>query len=412
MSKIKDIKAREILDSRGNPTVEVDVILENGILGRAAVPSGASTGVKEALELRDNDKSRYMGKGVLTAVNNVNNILKKALIGMDPHNQRKIDETLIELDGSETKSKYGANAILGISLANLKAAALDKNEPLFKYVGKKYSMPRAMMNILNGGAHADNGLDFQEFMIIPMVDTFSKRLQIGSEVFHHLKSVLHNAGYQTGVGDEGGFAPNLNTNEEALDLLIKAINEAGYTPGKDVTFALDVAASEFYENGIYNLKGANLKLTTDELIDYYQTLLDKYPIISIEDPVDENDWEGFKKMTERYGDKVQLVGDDLFVTNKKYLQKGIDMHAGNAILIKINQIGTITETLDTINLAKQNGYKTIISHRSGETEDTSIADLAVGLNLGQIKTGSLSRTDRTCKYNELLRIEEVLEDEK
>lgn len=412
MSKIKDIKAREILDSRGNPTVEVDVILENGILGRAAVPSGASTGVKEALELRDNDKSRYMGKGVLTAVNNVNNILKKALIGMDPHNQRKIDETLIELDGSETKSKYGANAILGISLANLKAAALDKNEPLFKYVGKKYSMPRAMMNILNGGAHADNGLDFQEFMIIPMADTFSKRLQIGSEVFHHLKSVLHNAGYQTGVGDEGGFAPNLNTNEEALDLLIKAINEAGYTPGKDVTFALDVAASEFYENGIYNLKGANLKLTTDELIDYYQTLLDKYPIISIEDPVDENDWEGFKKMTERYGDKVQLVGDDLFVTNKKYLRRGIDMHAGNAILIKINQIGTITETLDTINLAKQNGYKTIISHRSGETEDTSIADLAVGLNLGQIKTGSLSRTDRTCKYNELLRIEEVLEDEK
>ena len=412
MSKIKDIKAREILDSRGNPTVEVDVILENGILGRAAVPSGASTGVKEALELRDNDESRYMGKGVLTAVNNVNNILKKALIGMDSHNQRKIDETLIELDGSETKSKYGANAILGISLANLKAAALDKNEPLFKYVGKKYSMPRAMMNILNGGAHADNGLDFQEFMIIPMVDTFSKRLQIGSEVFHHLKSVLHNAGYQTGVGDEGGFAPNLNTNEEALDLLIKAINEAGYTPGKDVTFALDVAASEFYENGIYNLKGANLKLTTDELIDYYQTLLDKYPIISIEDPVDENDWEGFKKMTERYGDKVQLVGDDLFVTNKKYLRRGIDMHAGNAILIKINQIGTITETLDTINLAKQNGYKTIISHRSGETEDTSIADLAVGLNLGQIKTGSLSRTDRTCKYNELLRIEEVLEDEK
>ena len=412
MSKIKDIKAREILDSRGNPTVEVDVILENGILGRAAVPSGASTGVKEALELRDNDKSRYMGKGVLTAVNNVNNILKRALIGMDPHNQRKIDETLIELDGSETKSKYGANAILGISLANLKAAALDKNEPLFKYVGKNYSMPRAMMNILNGGAHADNGLDFQEFMIIPIADTFSKRLQIGCEVFHYLKSVLHNAGYQTGVGDEGGFAPNLNTNEEALDLLIKAINEAGYTPGKDVTFALDVAASEFYENGIYNLKGANLKLTTDELIDYYQTLLDKYPIISIEDPVDENDWEGFKKMTERYGDKVQLVGDDLFVTNKKYLRRGIDMHAGNAILIKINQIGTITETLDTINLAKQNGYKTIISHRSGETEDTSIADLAVGLNLGQIKTGSLSRTDRTCKYNELLRIEEVLEDEK
>ncbi len=412
MSKIKDIKAREILDSRGNPTVEVDVILENGILGRAAVPSGASTGEREALELRDNDKTRYMGKGVLTAVNNVNNILKNSLIGMDPHDQRKIDETLIELDGTETKSKYGANAILGISLANLKAAALDNNEPLFKYVGKEYSMPRAMMNILNGGAHADNGLDFQEFMIIPMADTFSKRLQIGSEVFHHLKTVLHNAGYHTGVGDEGGFAPNLNTNEEALNLLMKAINEAGYTPGKDVNFAIDVAASEFYEDGLYNLKGANLKLTTDELIDYYQTLLEKYPIISIEDPVDENDWEGFRKMTERYGDRVQLVGDDLFVTNKKYLRRGIDMHAGNAILIKINQIGTITETLDTINLAKQHGYKTIISHRSGETEDTSIADLAVGLNLSQIKTGSLSRTDRTCKYNELLRIEEVLGNEK
>ena len=412
MSKIKDIKAREILDSRGNPTVEVDVILENGILGRAAVPSGASTGEREALELRDNDKTRYMGKGVLTAVNNVNNILKNSLIGMDPHDQRKIDETLIELDGTETKSKYGANAILGISLANLKAAALDNNEPLFKYVGKEYSMPRAMMNILNGGAHADNGLDFQEFMIIPMADTFSKRLQIGSEVFHHLKTVLHSAGYHTGVGDEGGFAPNLNTNEEALDLLMKAINEAGYTPGKDVNFAIDVAASEFYEDGVYNLKGANLKLTTDELIDYYQTLLEKYPIISIEDPVDENDWEGFRKMTERYGDRVQLVGDDLFVTNKKYLRRGIDMHAGNAILIKINQIGTITETLDTINLAKQHGYKTIISHRSGETEDSSIADLAVGLNLGQIKTGSLSRTDRTCKYNELLRIEEVLGNEK
>ena len=411
MSKIKDIKAREILDSRGNPTVEVDVILENGVVGRAAVPSGASTGTREALELRDNDKSRYMGKGVLTAVSNVNNILKTPLIGMDPHDQRTIDNTLLELDGTENKEKYGANAILGISLANLKAAALDSQMSLFEYIGKEYSMPRAMMNILNGGAHADNGLDFQEFMIIPQAETFSKRLQIGSEVFHHLKNVLNNAGYHTGVGDEGGFAPNLNTNEEALDLLTKAINEAGYTPGKDVSFAIDVAASEFYEDGIYNLKGANLKLTTDELIDYYQTLLDKYPIISIEDPVDENDWEGFKKMTERYGDKIQLVGDDLFVTNKKYLQKGIDMHAGNAILLKINQIGTISETIDTINLAKAHGYNTIISHRSGETEDTSIADLAVGLNLGQIKTGSLSRTDRTCKYNELLRIEEVIKDE-
>lgn len=411
MSKIKDIKAREILDSRGNPTVEVDVILENGIIGRAAVPSGASTGTREALELRDNNPKRYMGKGVLTAVNNVNNILKEYLIGMDCNNQEAIDKTLLKLDGTENKEKYGANAILGISLANLKAAALDNNKKLFEYVGTEYSMPKAMMNILNGGAHADNGLDFQEFMIIPEAETFSKRLQIGSEIFHHLKSVLNKAGYHTGVGDEGGFAPNLNTNEEALDLLIKAINEAGYTPGKDVNFAIDVAASEFYENGIYNLKGANLKLTTDKLLDYYQTLLDKYPIVSIEDPVDENDWEGFRKMTERYGNKIQLVGDDLFVTNKKYLQKGIEMHAGNAILLKINQIGTISETIDTINLAKQYGYKTIISHRSGETEDTSIADLAVGLNLGQIKTGSLSRTDRTCKYNELLRIEEVIGNE-
>ena len=411
MSKIKDIKAREILDSRGNPTVEVDVILENGIIGRAAVPSGASTGTREALELRDNNPKRYVGKGVLTAVNNVNNILKEYLIGMDCNNQEAIDKTLLKLDGTENKEKYGANAILGISLANLKAAALDNNKKLFEYVGTEYSMPKAMMNILNGGAHADNGLDFQEFMIIPEAETFSKRLQIGSEIFHHLKSVLNKAGYHTGVGDEGGFAPNLNTNEEALDLLIKAINEAGYTPGKDVNFAIDVAASEFYENGIYNLKGANLKLTTDKLLDYYQTLLDKYPIVSIEDPVDENDWEGFRKMTERYGNKIQLVGDDLFVTNKKYLQKGIEMHAGNAILLKINQIGTISETIDTINLAKQYGYKTIISHRSGETEDTSIADLAVGLNLGQIKTGSLSRTDRTCKYNELLRIEEVIGNE-
>ena len=411
MSKIKDIKAREILDSRGNPTIEVDVILENGIVGRASVPSGASTGTKEALELRDNDKNRYMGKGVLKAINNVN-ILKKSLIGMDADNQKLIDETLIKLDGTENKEKYGANAILGISLANLKAVAIENNKHLFQYVGQTYSMPKAMMNILNGGVHADNKLDFQEFMIIPEANTFSKRLQIGSEVFHHLKKVLKQNGYQTAVGDEGGFAPNLNTNEEALDLLIKAIIDAGYIPGKDVNFAIDVAASEFYENGIYNLKGANLKLTSDELIDYYQTLLDKYPIISIEDPVDENDWDGFKKMTERYGNKIQLVGDDLFVTNKKYLKKGIDLKAGNAILIKINQIGTITETLDTINLAKQNGYATIISHRSGETEDTSIADLAVGLNLGQIKTGSLSRTDRTCKYNQLLRIEEMLKDVK
>ena len=411
MSKIKDVKAREILDSRGNPTVEVDVILENGILGRAAVPSGASTGTREALELRDGDKNRYMGKGVLKAVYNVNNVLKYAVIGMECDNQKLIDKALIDLDVTENKEKYGANAILGISLANLKAAALSKNMPLYKFVGDSYSLPRPMMNILNGGMHADNGLDFQEFMIVPNANTFKERLRIGSEVFHNLKNVLNKNGYNTGVGDEGGFAPNLSTNEEALDMIMKATLKAGYIPGKDVNFALDVAASEFYENGIYNLKGAGLKLTTDELVDYYQTLLDKYPIISIEDPVDENDWAGFRKMTEKYGDRLQLVGDDLFVTNKKYLQKGIDMHAGNAILIKMNQIGTITETFETINLAKQNGFNTIISHRSGETEDTSIADLAVGLSLGQIKTGSLSRVDRTGKYNELLRIEEDLNDE-
>lgn len=407
MSKIKDIKAREILDSRGNPTIEVDIILDNGKLARASVPSGASTGSKEALELRDNDLSRYMGKGVLKAVKNVN-ILKEYLIGMETGNQKELDNKLIKLDGTDNKSKYGANAILGISLAYLKASSLDKNIPLYKYVGSNYSMPKAMMNILNGGAHADNDLDFQEFMIVPNAETFSKRLQIGSEVFHTLKKVLEKEGYQTAVGDEGGFAPNIKTNEEALDFIIKAIKEAGYEPSKDVNIALDVAASEFYKDGIYYLKGAGLKLTTDELIDYYQTLLDKYPIISIEDPLDENDWQGFQKMTKIYGDKISIVGDDLFVTNKKYLQKGIDMKAANAILIKINQIGTITETLETINLAKENGYKTIISHRSGETEDTSIASLAVGLNLGYIKTGSLSRTDRICKYNELLRIEEAL----
>ena len=411
MSKIKDIKAREILDSRGNPTVEVDVLLESGAKGRAAVPSGASTGSKEALELRDNDPKRYQGKGVLKAVNNVNTIIKDALIGLESSHQRQIDETMINLDGTENKTNLGANATLGVSLAVLKATAKEKNIPLYKYFGDEISLPRPMMNILNGGAHADNNLDFQEFMIIPNAKSFKEILRIGSEVFHTLKKVLKENGFNTGVGDEGGFAPNLNTNEEALDMLMEAIKEAGYTPGKDVNFALDVAASEFYEDGIYNLKGANKKLTSNELVDYYQTLIDKYPIISIEDPVDEEDWEGFRKMTEKYGDKIQLVGDDLFVTNIKYLQKGIDNKAGNAILIKLNQIGTFTETLETINLAKENGYKTIISHRSGETEDVTIADLAVALNLGQIKTGSLSRSERTAKYNELLRIEEDLNHE-
>ncbi|HIQ90869.1 MAG TPA: phosphopyruvate hydratase [Candidatus Coprosoma intestinipullorum] len=411
MSKIKDIKAREILDSRGNPTVEVDVLLESGAKGRAAVPSGASTGSKEALELRDNDPKRYQGKGVLKAVNNVNTIIKDALIGLESSHQRQIDETMIKLDGTENKTNLGANATLGVSLAVLKATAKEKNIPLYKFFGDEISLPRPMMNILNGGAHADNNLDFQEFMIIPNAKNFKETLRIGSEVFHTLKKVLKENGFNTGVGDEGGFAPNLNTNEEALDMLMEAIKEAGYTPGKDVNFALDVAASEFYEDGIYNLKGANKKLTSNELVDYYQTLIDKYPIISIEDPVDEEDWKGFRKMTEKYGDKIQLVGDDLFVTNIKYLQKGIDNKAGNAILIKLNQIGTFTETLETINLAKENGYKTIISHRSGETEDVTIADLAVALNLGQIKTGSLSRSERTAKYNELLRIEEDLNHE-
>lgn len=408
MSKIKDIKAREILDSRGNPTVEVDVILESNIVGRASVPSGASTGEREAIELRDNNPERYGGKGVLTAVNNVNKVIRESLIGMDCLNQEAIDRKMIELDGTENKSKLGANAILGVSMANLKAAAKYNHKPLYKYVGKERTMPKAMMNILNGGKHADNGLDFQEFMIIPEGETFSKRLQKGCEVFHNLKKILKEKGLSTNVGDEGGFAPDLSNNKSALDLLTQAIKRAGFIPGKDVSIAMDVAASEFYENGIYKLKGENKELTSDELINYFENLVNEYPIISIEDPVDQNDFEGFAKITKILGDKVQLVGDDLFVTNKKYLQKGIDMQAGNAILIKVNQIGTITETLETIHLAKENGFSTIISHRSGETEDTTIAHLAVGLNLGQIKTGSLSRTDRVCKYNELLRIEEEL----
>ncbi|MCI9110734.1 MAG: phosphopyruvate hydratase [Bacilli bacterium] len=407
-NKIIDIKAREILDSRGNPTIEVDVKLKSGIVGRASVPSGASTGQREALELRDND-DRYMGKGVLKAVNNVNNIIKPVLIGMDATNQQLIDQTMINLDGTDTKSKLGANAILGVSMATLKAASKNQNKELYQYIDNGTLLPKPMMNILNGGMHADNGLDFQEFMIIPNADTIKERVRIGSEIFHNLKKVLKQQGYNTNVGDEGGFAPNFKTNIEALDAIIEAIKEAGYTPGKDVNIALDVAASEFYENGLYNLKGENKKLTTNELISYYENLINNYPIVSIEDPVDENDWEGFTQITERLGNKLQLVGDDLFVTNKKYLQKGIDLKAGNAILIKVNQIGTITETLETIKLAKQNGYKTIISHRSGETEDTTIADLAVALNLGQIKTGSLSRTDRVAKYNRLIRIEEKIE---
>lgn len=407
--KIKNIKAREILDSRGNPTVEVDVILDNDIMARACVPSGASTGKLEALEMRDNDQTRFNGKGVLNAVKNVNEKIKPVVVGMDVKDQYSIDNAMLELDGTKSKSNLGANAILGVSMACLKAAAKESNMPLYRYVGEGKTMPIPMMNILNGGAHADNKLDFQEFMIIPQRDSVHERIRVGSEVFHALKKVLIENKLSTGVGDEGGFAPDLDSNTEGFELIMKAIKKVGYTPGKDVKLAIDVAASELYSNGKYNLAGEGRSLSTNELIDFYEELISKYPIISIEDPVDESDFEGFAKITRKLGDKIQLVGDDLFVTNKECLQKGIDMKAGNAILLKVNQIGTITETLETIKLAKENGYKTIISHRSGETEDTIIADLSVGLDLGQIKTGSMSRTDRICKYNQLMRIEEELE---
>ncbi len=404
---IKDIIGREILDSRGNPTVEVDVILENGVIGRASVASGASTGSNEALELRDNDY-RYNKKGVLKAVGHVNTIIKEKLIGMDAKDQEKIDQTMIQLDGTENKSQLGANAILGVSLACLKASAKDLNKELFEYVGTEYSLPVPMMNILNGGMHADNKLDFQEFMIIPQQSTFKERLRCGAEVFHALKKVLKSEGYSTNVGDEGGFAPNLNSNKEALEYIMKAISEAGYQARTDVNIALDVAASSFYDENTKTYLCDNKNITSQDLLNIYIELVNNYPIISIEDPFEESDFESFRILTEKIGDKVQIVGDDLFTTNVKLLQKGIDMKAGNAILLKANQIGSITEFLETIKLAKANGYKTIISHRSGETEETFIADLAVGLNLGQIKTGSLSRTDRNCKYNQLLRIEEKL----
>ena len=406
--KIKNVIGREILDSRGNPTVEVDVILESGVVGRASVPSGASTGEREALELRDGD-NRFLGKGVLKAVYHVNHELRDLVVGMDVFNQKEIDYAMIGLDGTETKKKFGANAILGVSMACLKASAIEAKLPLYKYVGEGKTLPRPMMNIINGGAHADNNLDFQEYMIIPLRETIKERIRVGAEVFQTLKKVLKEKGYATSVGDEGGFAPNLGSNQEGFELIMEAIQKAGYKPGLDVALAIDVAASEFYQDGKYNLKGEGRVLDREGLIAYYEELVTKYPIISIEDPVDENDWEGFSLITSKLGDKIQLVGDDLFVTNKKCLQKGIDNHAGNAILLKVNQIGTITETLETIELAKKNNYKTIISHRSGETEDTTIADLAVGLDLGQIKTGSMSRTDRICKYNELIRIEEELE---
>ena len=406
MSIIKNIKGREILDSRGNPTVEVDVMLESGIVATASVPSGASTGINEALELRDNNKDRYMGKGVLKAVSNVNEIIKPKLVGMDVLNQRLIDETLLKLDGTENKSKLGANAMLGVSLACLKAAAKYSNKELYEYIGKGTIIPRPMMNILNGGAHADNGLDFQEFMIIPMTKDFRTNLRMGSEIFHHLKKILTQSGFSTGVGDEGGFAPNINSTEEALNLIIDAIKAANYIPGKDVYLGLDVAASEFYNDSKYSFEGK--AKTSEELIEYYEYLCEKYPIISIEDGMAEDDYRGWRLLTEKLGKKIQLVGDDLFVTNKKLFQKGIEQKLGNAILLKLNQIGTVTETIETILLAKKARYNTIISHRSGETEDTYIADFAVGLNLGQIKTGSLCRSERTAKYNRLLRIFEKI----
>lgn len=412
-TEITGIHAREILDSRGNPTVEVETELENGTVGRAAVPSGASTGAFEAVELRDGDKKRYMGKGVLKAVENVNSIIAPELEGMDALYQREIDQIMLDLDGTENKSKLGANAILGVSLSMAKAVALSLEMPLYRYLGgiNGCVMPSPMMNILNGGEHADNSVDLQEFMIMPLgAPTFSDALRMGSEVFHNLKKVLGKDGLNTAVGDEGGFAPDLKTNEDAIKYIIKAIEAAGYKPGKDIYIALDPASTEFFEKGKYNLRGEGKVLTPDEMVDYYAGLVDKYPIISIEDGMAEEDWNGWKKLTEKIGSKVQLVGDDLFVTNTKRLKKGIEMGVANSILIKVNQIGTLSETMDAIEMATRAGYTAVISHRSGETGDTTIADIAVGLNAGQIKTGAPSRTDRVCKYNQLLRIEENLGD--
>ena len=406
MSKIRNIHAREIIDSRGNPTVEVDVTLESGITATASVPSGASTGVHEALELRDNDPKRYNGKGVLQAVKNANEKIFPKLKGMDALNQKLIDQTMIELDGTESKTNLGANAMLGVSLAVLKAGAKFKKEELYAYLGNKKTLPRCMMNILNGGAHAENKLEFQEFMIIPSKEEYLDNLRMGAEVFHSLQKILKEKGLSCGVGDEGGFAPSIDNTKEALDLIQEAIEKAGYKLGSDIFIGLDVAASEFYKDGYYNLE--DKKMTSDEMIDYYEDLISKYPIISIEDGLDQDDYIGWQKLTKRLGDKLQLVGDDLFVTNKKLLQKGIELKMANAILLKLNQIGTVTETLETIKLAQENGYKTIISHRSGETEDNYIADFAVGLGLGQIKTGSMSRSERISKYNRLIRINEQI----
>jgi enolase len=414
MTCIADIHAREILDSRGNPTIEVEVVLESGATGRAAVPSGASTGANEALELRDGDKGRYLGKGVQKAVDNVNDIIAPELLAYDATEQRAIDMRMLELDGTENKSKLGANAILGVSMAVAKAAAEDLGLPLYQYLGgvSAHTLPLPMMNIINGGSHADNNVDIQEFMIQPVgAKSFKEALRMGAEIFHNLKKVLKAKGCNTAVGDEGGFAPNLGSNAEAIDVILEAIDKAGYKKGVDITLAIDAAASEFYnkEKKVYELKGEGRTLTTDEMVEFWKDLVSKYPILSIEDGLDEADWEGHKKLTEALGHKIQLVGDDLFVTNVKFLKKGIDMGCANSILVKVNQIGSLTETFAAIEMAKKAGYTAVISHRSGETEDATIADLAVATNAGQIKTGSISRSDRIAKYNQLLRIEEELD---
>ena len=409
---IANVHAREILDSRGNPTVEVDVELEYGVLGRAAVPSGASTGEHEAVELRDADTMRYLGKGVRKAVENVNTTIADALKGADPFAQEAIDQTMLTLDGTPNKGNLGANAILGVSLAVAKAAAAEAGLPLYQYIGgaNAKELPLPMMNVLNGGSHADNNVDLQEFMIMPVgAKTFAEALRMGTEIFHNLKAVLQDRNYNTAVGDEGGFAPDLRSNEEALQVLIKGIERAKYIPGDEVLLALDPASSEFYKEGVYRLEAeAEPDKSPEEMVDFYAKLVDKYPIISIEDGMAEDDWAGWELLTQAIGEKVQLVGDDLFVTNTNRLQQGIDKGIGNSILIKVNQIGTLTETLDAIELAKRFNYTAVVSHRSGETEDTTIADIVVGVNAGQIKTGSLCRTDRICKYNQLLRIEEQL----
>jgi enolase len=415
MSEIVDVYAREILDSRGNPTLEVEVFLESGAFGRAAVPSGASTGEREAMELRDGDKSRYLGKGVLRAVDNVNSIIAEEVIGMEADDQVGIDTKMIELDGTEYKTNLGANAILGVSLAVAKAAAEEAGQPLYKYIGgvNARELPLPMMNIINGGAHADNNVDIQEFMIMPAgAASFKEALRMGAEIFHALKGVLKGKGYNTAVGDEGGFAPNLKSNEEALEVIMEAIVKAGYKPGEDVLLALDVASSELYDKkkNVYTLENEKQKKKTPvQMVDFYENLVNKYPIISIEDGMAENDWDGWKLLTDRLGKRIQIVGDDLFVTNPKILKEGIQKGVANSILIKLNQIGTLTETLEAIEMAKRAGYTTVISHRSGETEDTTLADLAVAVNSGQIKTGSLCRTDRVAKYNQLLRIEDELD---